>query len=35
VDEKAEVVEGLATGTMVVVQGQTLVTDGASVRIVD
>ena len=35
VDENAEVIGGLELGDEVVVQGQTLVTDGTSVRIVD
>ena len=35
VDEQAEVVDGLSAGDAVVVQGQTLVTDGAVVRVLD
>ncbi|MDY0290028.1 MAG: efflux RND transporter periplasmic adaptor subunit [Sphaerochaeta sp.] len=35
VDDKAEVLSGLAEGQVIVTQGQTLLTDGTSVRIVE
>lgn len=35
VDEHAQVVKGLAPGDAVVIQGQTLLTDGAAIRVLD
>lgn len=35
IDNKVEVVEGLAPGDMVVIRGQTLLEDGAKVRVID
>lgn len=35
VDENAQVVKGLASGDNVVIQGQTLLTDGAAIRVLD